>query len=210
MDKNILTSISLTVSKRSEISIPELKVFLNSNESKVSPGRFLILLNEYSRKIEPTTPIESIVLQELMQKPIVRDDSWLFFGNGAIRGYTDLTKKLTSTWSWTILQKMGEKPLAKRHTSTQKVLKHVSLPVKHPAFTRDVANNVWHLPDESLITQSLSRFQSLLTWPDEDFLVSKNGRRLEKMDWTPMDLSSDLVGVAKKNLYSWNNEDTLF
>jgi hypothetical protein len=145
-----------------------------------------------------------------MGSPLNRNTDWLFFGNGVIRGYTPTKKKLSSTWQWVILQKSGERTLAKRHTASQLQLSKSAIPVSHPAFTRDVANNVWHLNESTLINTSLHRFRALLTWPDEQLIHFHNLQKKTNISYLKMDLSQDLIGVAKKTIYYWDSLDTLF
>jgi len=84
------------------------------------------------------------------------------------------------------------------------------VPVKDPVFTRDVANNVWHLSEENLIERLIARFSSLLTWQDEDFIVVSGTKISQVTDRKKLDLKSDLVGVPSKIPYIWNAGDKLF
>lgn len=139
------TSIAFSVSKSSNYSLLEFESKIRELSEEISNGGYLFLLTEYSQHFQPTVSYESLALRTLMGSPLNRNTDWLFFGNGVIRGYTPAKKKLSSTWQWVILQKSGERTLAKRHTSSQLQLSKSAIPVSHPAFTRDVANNVWHL-----------------------------------------------------------------
>ncbi len=205
-----ITSISISFSNRISLSEPELRKTIAEMSEMVSSGGYIFVLTEFEKTIKPGLSIESIVLRELMKTPENRDDSWLFFGNGAIRGYSEVNKKLSSTWQWLILQKSGEKTLSRRKTASQKLLKEVTLPVTHFAFTRDVANNVWHLPDKSILQNTINRFGALLSWPGDVMLHSHNGKLPEKVEIRKMDLANDLIGVAQKKIYLWENKDTLF
>lgn len=205
-----VTSISISFSNRIDFSELELKNLIAEMSEQVSSGGYFFVLTEFGKSFKPGLSIESIVVRELMKTPEERDDSWLFFGNGAIRGYSDVNKKLSSTWQWLILQKSGDKTLSRRKTSSKKVLKKVALPVSHFAFTRDVANNVWHLPEKSLIQNAINRFGALLSWPGDIMLHSQNGKIAKKVEIGKMDLTHDLIGVAQKKIYLWENKDTLF
>ena len=205
-----ITSISISFSNRIALSEPELRKKITEMSELVSSGGYVFVLTEFEKTIKPGMSIESIVLRELMNTPENRDDSWLFFGNGAIRGYSEVNKNLSSTWQWLILQRSGEKTLSRRKTASQKLLKEVTLPVSHFAFTRDVANNVWHLPDKSILQNAINRFGSLLSWPGDVMLLSHNGKLPKKVEIKKMDLANDLIGVAQKKIYLWENKDTLF
>ena len=204
------TSIAFSVSKSSNYSLLEFESKIREVSEEISNGGYLFLLTEYSQHFQPTVSYESLALRTLMGSPLNRNTDWLFFGNGVIRGYTPAKKKLSSTWQWVILQKSGERTLAKRHTSSQLQLSKSAIPVSHPAFTRDVANNVWHLNESTLIKTSLHRFRALLTWPDEQLIHFHNLQKKTNIPYLKMDLSQDLIGVAEKSIYYWDSLDTLF
>lgn len=204
------TSIAISVSKSSNYSPLEFQSKIKELSEEISNGGYLFLLTEYSQDFQPTVSYESVTLRTLMGSPLNRNTDWLFFGNGVIRGYTPAKKKLSSTWQWVILQKSGERTLAKRHTASQMQLSKSAIPVGHPAFTRDVANNVWHLNESTLIKTSLHRFRALLTWPDQRLIHFQNLQKKTNIPYLKMDLSKDLIGVAEKSVYYWDCLDTLF
>ena len=208
--ESAVTSVSLSISNRVTFSEEDLIATINKLCQLVSSGGYVFVMTEFGKSFKPGLSIEAIVLRELMNSPDKRDDSWLFFGNGAIRGYSEVNKKLSSTWQWLILQKSGEKTLTRRKTASNKMLKDVTLPVSHFAFTRDVANNVWHLPEKTIVQNAINRFGALLTWPGDVMLHSQNGKSPLVFEAKKMDLSSDLIGVAQKKIYLWENKDTLF
>jgi hypothetical protein len=205
-----VTSVSLSMSNRVTFSEEDLIATINKLCQLVSSGGYVFVMTEFGKSFKPGLSIEAIVLRELMNSPDKRDDSWLFFGNGAIRGYSEVNKKLSSTWQWLILQRSGEKTLTRRKTASNKMLKDVTLPVSHFAFTRDVANNVWHLPEKTIVQNAINRFGALLTWPGDVMLHSQNGKSPIVFESKKMDLSNDLIGVAQKKIYLWENKDTLF
>jgi hypothetical protein len=205
-----VTSLSISFSNRVKFSEIELINSINELSQMVSSGGYVFVLTEFEKSFKPGLSIEAIVLRELMNSPDKRDDSWLFFGNGAIRGYSEVSKKLSSTWQWLILQKSGEKTLSRRKSSSSTLLKKVALPVSHFAFTRDVANNVWHLPEKTIVQNAINRFGALLTWPGDIMLHSQNGKSPNNVEVKRLDLSNDLIGVAQKKIYLWDNKDTLF
>lgn len=208
--ESAVTSVSLSISNRVTFSEEDLIAKINKLCQLVSSGGYVFVMTEFGKSFKPGMSIEAIVLRELMNSPDKRDDSWLFFGNGAIRGYSEVNKKLSSTWQWLILQQSGEKTLTRRKTASNKMLKDVTLPVSHFAFTRDVANNVWHLPEKTIVQNAINRFGALLTWPGDVMLHSQNGKSPLVFEAKKMDLSNDLIGVAQKKIYLWENKDTLF
>ena len=205
-----VTSVAVSYSNRISLSQTDLENTIDQVSKLVSDGGYIFIFSEFRKSFQPGISIESSILRKLMNAPEKRDDSWLFFGNGAIRGYSDTTKKHSSTWQWLILQKAGERTLARRKVSTKKMLNSVELPVSHYAFTRDVANNVWHLPESSILPNAINRLGALLSWPGDKVLYSQNGKAPKEFEVKKMDLANDLIGVAQKKIYTWNNEDTLF
>jgi len=204
------TSVGFSISESCNYSLLEIEAKLREVTAEISSGGYLFLLTEYSETLKQTLSYESVALRLLMGPPLNRNTDWLFFGNGAIRGYSARKKKHTSTWQWIILQKSGERTLAKRHTASQSKLSKSTIPVSHPAFTRDVANNVWHLNENTLVKTSLLRFRALLTWPEEQLVHLHNFQKKIDIPFSKMDLSKDLIGVAQKSIYLWDNLDTLF
>jgi hypothetical protein len=204
------TSVGFSISNDCDFSDAQFENKVISIVSQVSSGGYLFLLSEYSNEIQPSQSLESIALRTLMGAPKNRGTEWNFFGNGAIRSYSPVRMKLTSTWQWMILQREGERTLEKRHRTNSLNLKKSSLPVSHPAFTRDVANNVWHLNEDAIVKTAIGRFRSLLTWPDESLIHFHNNQKKIEVPYSKLDLNDDLIGVAHKKEYLWNNQDTLF
>jgi hypothetical protein len=89
-------------------------------------------------------------------------------------------------------------------------LKRNVIPVSEKVFTRDVANNVWHLLGDNFKERLTSRFSSLLTWQDEEFVVLDGGKTSFIKERTALTLKEDLVGVPKKVPYFWESGDVLF
>jgi hypothetical protein len=89
-------------------------------------------------------------------------------------------------------------------------LKRNSIPVADKVFTRDVANNVWHLINDNFKDRVAARFSALLTWQDEDFLVHDGSRIRPLLNRKTLTLKEDLVGVPNKVPYFWDNGEVLF
>ena len=117
---------------------------------------------------------------------------------------------MSKTLQWNIIKRIGDKPYKRRGEFSIAKTKLDTVPVKDPVFTRDVANNVWHLNEENLTERLSARFSSLLTWKDEDFIVI-SGTKISKIeDRKKLVLKADLVGVPTKVPYIWNSGDKLF
>ncbi len=141
------------------------------SSSYVTGGRYLISVFDTPTNWESRVPLEALVVSGTLGNIESRNSEWEYFGNGAIRCYKGKTLKLTRTLQWSIIKKMGDKPYKRRSEFSIARTKQNTVPVTDPVFTRDVANNVWHLNEENLIDRLIARFSSLLTWQDEDFIV---------------------------------------
>lgn len=180
------------------------------SSSYVTAGRYLISVFDTPTNWESRVPIEALVVSGTLGSIENRNSEWEYFGNGAIRCYKGKSLKLSKTLQWNIIKKIGDKPYKRRNEFSIAKTKQNMVPVKDPVFTRDVANNVWHLNEENLIDRLIARFSSLLTWQDEDFFVV-SGPNISKIDdRKKLELKSDLVGVPSKVPYIWNSGDKLF
>ena len=176
----------------------------------VSEGRYLIAVYEAPSDWNGHVPIEALLIRETLGDIHNRTGDWEFFGNGVIRTYTSKTLKLTKTYQWTIVRRSGDKPYSRRGSLTSATLKRNAIPVSDKVFTRDVANNVWHLLGDNFKERLTSRFSSLLTWQDEEFVVLDGGKTSSIKERTALTLKEDLVGVPKKVPYFWESGDVLF
>jgi hypothetical protein len=154
-----------------------LSIFTESNElnsdsiinqvevasSQVTAGRYLISVFDAPSNWESRIPIESMIVAGTLGNIENRNPNWEYFGNGAIRCYKGKSLKLSKTLQWSIIKKLGDKPYKRRSEFSILKTKQNTVPVKDPVFTRDVANNVWHLNEENLIDRLIARFSSLLT-----------------------------------------------
>jgi hypothetical protein len=83
--------------------------------------------------------------------------------------------------------------------ASESLKRSAEISVGHKAFTRDVANNTWHLTDDRCDDAIVERLSYLLTWPDEVTLsisdeVVSHRRRVP-------DLDLDLIPVPTKKAY---------
>jgi hypothetical protein len=183
---------------------------VNLSSSHVSDGRYLISVFDTPKNWESRVPIESLIVTGTLGSIEDRNSDWEYFGNGVVRCYKGKTLKLSKTLQWSIVKKIGDKPYKRRSEFSIVRTKQNTVPVKDPVFTRDVANNVWHLNEENLIDRLIARFSSLLTWQDEDFVVVSGSKISQVDDRKKLVLKSDLVGVPSKVPYIWNSGDKLF
>jgi len=196
--------------KSEKMAHEDLQEQILRSAKQVTEGRYLITVFGITNNWEKRVPIESLIVLNTLGGAENRSTDWEYYGNGAIRCYKSNSLRLTKTLQWNIVRRVGDKPYSRRSEQSKTVLSRNTIPVSDKAFTRDVANNVWHLKDEDLTTRLIARFSSLLTWNDEKFTVV-SGKTSKTYDQrTKLDLKSDLVGVPTKIPYLWNSGDVLF
>ena len=169
----------------------------------VPVGRCLFVLWEVTNGWGSSIPVESIVVQSILGRPSERaTNSWLFYGNGAVRLYEPSDPVPSSTWMWLGCRRQGDKAYRRKQNEvlSQETLDGSAIPVSHKVFTRDVANNLWHLPARDGLARIIRRIQALTTWSDEVFLVCFDNR-IERWMHLPLDCNDDLVPVAEKIVY---------
>jgi hypothetical protein len=183
---------------------------VKTSSSHVTAGRYLISVFDAPTNWDSRVPLEALVVSSTLGNIENRNSDWEYFGNGAIRCYKGKSLKLSKTLQWNIIKKIGDKPYKRRNEFSTAKTKQNTVPVKDPVFTRDVANNVWHLNEENLIERIVARFSSLLTWHDEDFYFISEGKVSQIIDRKRLILNEDLVGVPTKVPYFWDSGTVLF
>lgn len=169
----------------------------------VESGRCLFVLWEVSSDWGTSIPVESIAVQTILGQPEERtSNSWVFYGNGAVRLYEPNNPVSTSTWMWIGCRREGDKAYRRKQNEklSKKILDSSLIPVSHKVFTRDVANNLWHLPAQNGLVRIIRRIQALTTWSDEVLLVCSNSHN-EKLTHLSLDCNDDLIPVAEKISY---------
>lgn len=141
-------------------------------DKELLQGRQCLVIWEVKTLREKQTPFETKILDTFLEPASARgkEDQWVYFGNGAIRCY-DNSNKLVKTYFWIMLLKKGPKAYKRIKSVTQDIFEKSRIPVDDYAFTRDVANNVWHLRSRYHMKTILDRFKNLASWADERILV---------------------------------------
>jgi hypothetical protein len=204
--KTVLSLFTNTTQSSADAIIDQVKI----SSSHVTAGRYLISVFNVPLNWDSRVPVEALVVSGTLGTIENRNPNWEYFGNGAIRCYKGKSLKLSRTLQWSIIKKLGDKPYKRRDEFSIAKTKQNTVPVKDPVFTRDVANNVWHLNEENLTERLIARFSSLLTWNDEEFIVVSGSKVSQIVDRQKLVLKSDLVGVPSKIPYIWNSGDKLF
>ena len=170
---------------------------------EVPEGRCLFVLWKVEHLWGSSVPVESTVVQSVLGSPSDRNISgWLFYGTGAVRTYDSDNFELQSTWMWVGCRREGDKAYRRKNFETIDDVTMVSssIPVSHKVFTRDVANNLWHLREQDCLPRIIRRIQSLTSWSDEVIFVHFNDR-MEKWDHAALNCDDDLIPVAEKIKY---------
>lgn len=204
------TSVLSIFTNSTEVAAETIAEQIKIASSYVTSGRYLISVFDAPSNWESSVPIEALVVSNTLGNIENRNQNWEYFGNGAIRCYKGKSLKLSRTLQWNIMKKSGDKPYKRRDEFSVTKIKQNVVPVKDPVFTRDVANNVWHLYEENLTDRLVARFSALLTWHDEDFYTLFEGKLSKIMNRKKLSLSEDLVGVPTKVPYFWNGSGALF
>lgn len=169
----------------------------------VPQGRCLVAVYETTRDWSATEPYESVICRSALGPPEERQQAeFEFFANGVSRSYRRNRDQLTLSGNlhWIVFRRLGDRAYRRRESLRPTELRRNELPVGHKVFTRDVANNVWHLNAQTARSTTMNRLCCLLAWRDERALiVKKSGKRSRAI--IAMDLDSDLVGVAQRTPY---------
>ena len=180
---------------------------------RVADGRLLVAIWDEAPGWQARFPTEALLTRAVMGPDATRPrDGWGLFGGGVARTYAtgaNPGRRPVRTVLWVAFQAPGERALRRRRTADHGIVEASTLPVADPAFTRDVANNIWHLRDDGWLARVLDRLAPLLMWSDERALVL-GARGTAKSPYAPLDLVDAVIPVAKKERYAWRDEPTLF
>jgi hypothetical protein len=169
----------------------------------VPSGRCLFVLWKVGDFWGRSLPVETISVKTILGAPENRNDNgWAFYGNGSVRLYKLLHQTPESTWMWVGFRREGEKAYRRKTNGdvSSQVIAESAIPVSDKVFTRDVANNLWHLNSENGKERIISRLQALTTWSDE-IVVILHGTTKKIVRYKGLDCSGDLVPVSEKYQY---------
>lgn len=184
-------------------SADEIAATVLKAADRVPEGRLLFTMWRTPEDWTASTPVESVFLTTLLGDPSERtDETWEFYGTGAVRLYNQSETRPSSTVMWAAVRRVGSKAYLRIRQGdiSDAVMKSSTIPVAHKVFTRDVANNVWHLRSQNGLTRIVERFQFLTTWSDETALVYRSGRYTKRKHKT-LTFEDDLIPVAHKVPY---------
>ena len=173
----------------------------------VPDGRILAVIYPMPQSWKISLPYESDITSAILGNPKERggEPEWEFFGNLAVRlcNVIPSVREVEREVGVLLLRRAGEKTYVRRLGAFSETLESSRLPVLDPVFTRDVANNIWHLRVKNSETALRRRLGALLSWSDETILVF-NQQGLRRYPNHRLRLESDLVGVPVKVSYVWH------
>lgn len=170
-------------------------------------GRLAVLLWDLDLAWGPESPRETWVTETFLGKPRDRQGSdveraFKFFGNLIIRCYSDDPVEPSRVVYALMFRRAGE-PAYVRRKHEQTPLTQDLLDTKQYSFTRDVANNVWHLPDSHDTNKMIvGRLSHIVCWSDEDIVEVEDGKKRIRNDLREVTILS-LIGKAIKTQYDW-------
>ena len=200
----VIVDVSDLTSKKKVVNL------IKSGIQDVPDGRSLVVMWKSDNTWKRTTPVESIATETVLGEIKDRDSiSWEFFGNGVARIYRKNLQSVESNLNWIIFRNFGEKTYKRRHVADAEVIAESRLSTLDPVFTRDISNNVWHIPSSRSRKYILQRFKSLLSWSDEvAILYSPSGKRVIRHE--PIQFDKVLIGKASKVTYGYFSGKILF
>ena len=169
----------------------------------VAEGRFAALMWGVSRQWHAQPPIEAWMGEGMLGDPTERgDDAFGLHAHLAVRAYGDDRIEPVATYRVLLYRRRGPLPFARKH-EVGDLLDRDRLDTTRFAFTRDVANDVWHLPAEDAVTATVARLARLLIWSDERVVRITGGGDVVADLRSRAHGAGDLVGVPHKVPYEW-------
>ena len=213
--KKIGFTTMVIVASDTEVSIlRNLRILLD----KTPPGRHCAIIYDLQNHESVSSDSDwgrvSIWYEPLLLEYILGDASrhndsisedpneWEFFGNLAVRFCEPKqeTRHITDEIGVLLFRKKGEKTYKRKTEVCEETKESSTINTLHPVFTRDVANNIWHMKNQESRYNIVDHLGTLLAWSDEEILVSKNSKlKTRKRSKGNFDL--DLIGVPKKIQY---------
>ena len=184
-----------------------LERMIREAKAATPEGRQLCLTYPLPDAWNKSEPYEAIITNAVLGRPTERIEphEWVFSGNICVRRckVEQGKRHVTGEVGVLMFRRSGDMAYTKRTQVDEDTIRKATLESLHPAFTRDVANNVWHLPVRS-IGKIRNRMQALFTWPGETTLLVLPTSK-KKLPWKPLLLDDDLIGVPTKRDYEWAN-----
>ena len=174
---------------------------------RLRPGRFAVFYWPLDRAWRAGPSLESDLVRVLCGDMDNRGGEAVeFFVNMGVRIFSRRSSAAVEEIFVMVFRKSGESLRARRLEGGAHV-ERSRLDTGDFAFTRDLANNVWHLYRGGGVRRQLvSRFARLLTWDDERVGVW-DGARWRAEHSARLALRTDLVPVPEKYHYGFAQEE---
>ncbi len=188
------------------VSISGIKALVHKAMDATPAGRILSVVFPLPQNWTTSKPIEATITLAVMGSPSRRatDPQWMFFGNLGVRIYRcrGRSQKVNREIAILMFRRSGPKAYERRLDVSEVTVAASRIEVSHPVFTRDVANNVWHLPLRGHKGHIRRRLSMLLTWSDEKLLLIGPKSQVS-ISHQIEDMDTALVGVPRKLPYQW-------
>jgi hypothetical protein len=174
---------------------PAIREAVLAARSAAMPGRFFVALWQVPLAWGCEVPVEAIALEAAMGAPEDRREdasaAVSLLANLVIRSYGDDPLVPRKCFQALVLRRAGDSPIVRRRAGGAPEAA-AKLDTRRAAFTRDWANNTWHVRDDDAPGRIVARLSRLLRWPDEEMLV-------QGMAWRERGApEGDLVGVPER------------
>lgn len=169
--------------------------------AETPPGRFLCVLWQVPLAWTDEAPVEAIVAEALLGPPSARREDAaedvMLHANLVVRSYGEDRLLPCRCFQLLVLRRAGPTLRARLKDAAGAPAAAARIDTTRPAFTRDWANNVWHLQDGDAEARIIARLSRLLCWPDEAVLVcGPDGHQMhERLGEAGR---GDLVGVPER------------
>jgi hypothetical protein len=166
----------------------------------IPSGRYAAMVWEMSPVLTAQIPLEVLALESIMgaapERGALEDQKIVYAGHIVVRCY-DRQHTLMRTLYVLLTKASGEPAYARRTEMEDLKREYIEIDA---VFTRDIANNVWHLPDDTAEDAVISRLQRLFTWSDEVVLNVSNSIEVGRVRTK----EKSLIPRATKVQYSWD------
>jgi hypothetical protein len=170
------------------------------------PGRIFGLIWEYGDSWNQGLAIEAeacrFAIGEETARTEDRTDEVEFWGNLVVRIYNEVDLSLVKTLGVILFRRSG--PAIRLRKNESDLLTDANrIDTKAYAFTRDYANNVWHLLEPNSELKVAERLSELLMWSDEALLLIDRAGKSHHIEKFTNSKSNDLIGSAQKVPYRY-------
>lgn len=175
------------------------------------PGRVLAAIYRFPKEWKRSVAWDSLLNCAVLGSPETRnpsEDDWSSLGTLAVRSCDPKSdsRRVVDEFGVSLFVRRGDRAYSRRKSTSREVQERSRLKTLHPVFTRDVANNIWHVPIVNPVGSIINRLSGLLTWSDEKSLIFQQGQ-MSVIAHKPIDLDGSLIGVPTKIPYFWEKQD---